>query len=164
MLLSCCLHSCDDFYFSFPLRCRQSYIVALFHGRCRRQDKLMLVSLLPAINYRQCRCYRQKINRRCHGIDENLRQGLITGVSDTGNNFSLVATTLADVVDTNKHKVANICENFCKNSQRPKWILGGPAGGNWFMKKTCTRKSRVILSLRKEKCFYFRETTLNWPV
>ncbi len=86
---------------------------------------------------------------------------LITRVSDTGNNFSLVATTPAGVVDTNKNKVANICENFRKNSQWPKLDSGGPGRGKLIHEKTCTRKSCVRLSLRKEKRFYFRETMLN---
>jgi hypothetical protein len=42
---------------------------------------LLLVLLLPASNY-----------RRCHGIDENLGQGLFTGVNDTSNNLSPVTT------------------------------------------------------------------------
>jgi hypothetical protein len=51
--------------------------------------------LLLAINYCCCRCYQlliitvattpEIICHRCHGIDENLRQGLISGVNDTGH-------------------------------------------------------------------------------
>ncbi len=40
--------------------------------------------MLPAINYCQF-----------HEIDKNRRPGLIIGVNDTGNNLSLVTTTLA---------------------------------------------------------------------
>ncbi len=97
-----------------------------------------------------------KINRRCHGIDKNLRQGLITGVSDTGNNFSLVATTPADVVDTNKHKVANICENFCKNSQRPKLDTGGPGRGKLIHEKNLYSKISCQTFFKKRKMFLFQ--------
>jgi hypothetical protein len=51
-----------------------------------------VVSLLAAI-----------IDRRCHGIDENPEQGLITGVIDTGD----------------KNKAAHISANFRKNSKWP---------------------------------------------
>ncbi len=34
-------------------------------------NKFSQMALFPAINYRRCCCYRWKINRRCHGIDEN---------------------------------------------------------------------------------------------
>jgi hypothetical protein len=53
-----------------------------------RLGKLIVATVSsPAINYRWCRCYCQKIYHRCHGIDENPRQGLITGVNDTGEQF-----------------------------------------------------------------------------
>jgi hypothetical protein len=49
-------------------------------------DKLSPVLLLLAIYYRRCRCYRGgKNNHRYHGIYENPRQGLITGVNDTSD-------------------------------------------------------------------------------
>jgi hypothetical protein len=58
-------------------------------------DTLWPVSLIPGIHYRRGRCYRRKINRRCHGIDKNPGQSLITGNNDTGDNLSPVTTTLA---------------------------------------------------------------------
>ncbi len=46
ILLGCCLHSYNYFlHFMFTLRCRQADIVATVSSP---------VSLLPAINYRQC--------------------------------------------------------------------------------------------------------------
>ncbi len=50
-------------------------------------DKLSLVSLLLAISFHQCCCYQQKSNCRCHRINENPRQGLITSVSNTDDYF-----------------------------------------------------------------------------
>jgi hypothetical protein len=92
------------------------------------------VSLLPSINY-----------RRCHNeIDENTGQGLITGVNDTGNNLSPVtlAIIITGVVDTgeqldtgDKHKVAIISANFCKNSKWPQGDTQRP-GGNLIITKT----------------------------
>jgi hypothetical protein len=49
----------------------------------------------------------EKIYLRCHGIDENPSQGLITGVSSTSKNLLPVATTIN----------TNISANFRKNSQ-----------------------------------------------
>jgi hypothetical protein len=47
-------------------------------------DQLLLVSLLPAISYRRCRCYWRQIYSWCHGIDENPGQGLFTAYEATG--------------------------------------------------------------------------------
>ncbi len=41
---------------------------------------------------------------------------------------------------------ANISANFRKNSKRPYWYTQG-LGGNWFMKKTRSRKSRDTVPL-----------------
>ncbi len=41
----------------------------------------------------------------------------------------------------------NISANFRKNSKRPYWYTQG-LGGNWFMKKTRSRKSRGTVPLR----------------
>ncbi len=54
---------------------------------------------------------------------------------------------IVGVVDIGKkHKVVNISANLRKNSQGPQWDTQGPEG-NWFMKKTWTRKSRARLPL-----------------
>ncbi len=66
----------------------------------------MSISLLPAINYLRCHGIDKNPGqglitgvkdagdyRRCHGIDENQRQGFITDVKDTGDNLSLVTPT-----------------------------------------------------------------------
>ncbi len=47
-------------------------------------DNWSLMLLLPAIYY-----------HRCHGIDENLEQSLISSVNDTGDNLLPVTTTPA---------------------------------------------------------------------
>jgi hypothetical protein len=49
------------------------------------------------------------MNRRCHGINENPEQGLITGVIVTGD----------------KNKAGYISANFRKNSKWPVRILKG---------------------------------------
>jgi hypothetical protein len=63
-------------------------------------DELSLVSLLPAINLRQCRCYRQLIDHRCHGIDEN--PGVIAGVTYNGKQL------IAGVTYTGKQLIAGV--------------------------------------------------------
>ncbi len=64
-----------------------------------------------------------------------------TGVVDTGGNFA------AGVVDTGGAPwLANISANFRKNSKRSKWNTLG-LGGNWFMKKTRSKKSRDTVPL-----------------
>ncbi len=55
-----------------------------------------------------------------------------TGVSDTGG----------------APWAANISANFRKNSKRPYWYTQG-LGGNWFMKKTRSRKSRDTVPLSR---------------
>ncbi len=47
----------------------------------------------------------------------------------------------------------NISVNFRKNSKRPKWYTQG-LGGNWFMKKTRSRKSRDPVPLSNKTFFY----------
>ncbi len=85
--------------------------------------------LLTVTNYRQCHCYCQFINRWCHGIDENLGQGLITSDNNTGEQL------IAGVNDSDdKHKVVNISAKFCKNSKWPQGNTQGPRE-NSFMKK-----------------------------
>ncbi len=92
-MLCCCLHSYNYFLLNCSLfRCRQADNVATVSS---------LVSLLPEFNY----C-------RCHEIDENTGQGLITGVSDTSNKLSPVSLIQ---VNSLSPKVANISANFCKN-------------------------------------------------
>jgi hypothetical protein len=44
---------------------------------------------------------------------------------------------------------ANISTNFRKNSKRPYWYNQG-LGGNWFMKKTRSKKSRDTFPLTKQ--------------
>jgi hypothetical protein len=48
-------------------------------------NKLLLVGLLPAKIIAGIIVTGIKINRRCHEIDENPRQCLITSVNDTGD-------------------------------------------------------------------------------
>jgi hypothetical protein len=68
----------------FTLWCRLADIDATFSS---------LVSLLQAINYQWCHCY-------CyHGVDENPGQGCKTGEE-----------LITSVIDTSKHKAANISE------------------------------------------------------
>jgi hypothetical protein len=125
------------FYLVFPLRCRQADIVATISSP---------MSLTPVINYCRCCCYRQKSHIWCHGIDENLSQGLsnhkcqphqqiIYRQYETSNHLSRVSLTpcskqrITSIVDTGKkHKVANISLNFCKNLQWPllNTVLRGP--------------------------------------
>ncbi len=44
------------------------------------------------------------------------------------------------------HEIFDFYENFRKNSKRSKWDALG-LGGNWFMKKTWSKKSRDTVSL-----------------
>jgi hypothetical protein len=85
MLLVCCLNLNNIFSLRFALRCRHA-----------TSNKLSQVSLLPAVNYRRRRCYRWQINRRCHWIERNPGQGLITGRPlSPVNSLSPVSTTPA---------------------------------------------------------------------
>ncbi len=53
----------------------------------------------------------------------NPGQGVIAGVTYTGKQL------IAGVVDSgNKHKIANISANFCKNLNQPEWDTQGPGG------------------------------------
>jgi ABC-type multidrug transport system fused ATPase/permease subunit len=61
----------------FTLRGRQAYIVTAVSSP---------VSLLSALNYRQC-----------HDFKGNMGQGLTTVVNNTGNNLSHVTTTPATI-------------------------------------------------------------------
>ncbi len=66
-----------------------------------------------------------------------------TGVVDTGGNFA------AGVVDTGGAPwLANISANFRKISKRSKWNTL-ELGGNWFMKKTRSKKSCDTVPLNK---------------
>ncbi len=99
--------------------------------------------LLTVTNYRQCHCYCQLINRRCHGIEENLGQGLITSDNNTGEQLIAGVNNSDD-----KHKVVNISAKFCKNS---KWPQGNTQGTreNSFMKKKQNKKTFFVrLSLQ----------------
>jgi hypothetical protein len=64
------------FFLMFPLTCRQADNVPspvshkIIAGVVVTHDKLSPVLLLLAIYYRRCRCYRGKVNRWYHGIDE----------------------------------------------------------------------------------------------
>ena len=58
-----------------------------------------------------------------------------TGVSDTGG----------------QPWAANISANFRKNSKRSKWDTLG-LGGNWFIKKTRSKKSRDTVPLIAQSC------------
>ncbi len=74
------------------------------------------------------------------------------GVVDTGGKFA------AGVVDTGGAPwIANISTIFRKNLNRSYWDNLG-LGGNWFMKKTRSRKSRDTVPLKghgKEKYLWF---------
>jgi hypothetical protein len=59
-----------------------------------------------------------------------------TGVADTGGRFATGGAPW----------LANISVNFQKNSKRSKWNALG-LGGNWFMKKTRSKKSRDTVPL-----------------
>ncbi len=72
--------------------------------------------ILLAINYHWCHCYRQLIIASVVVIGEKF-------IADVG-----IDENIANVVDTAKHKVANISENFRKNSQWPQWDTQGPGG------------------------------------
>ncbi len=68
-----------------------------------------------------------------------------TGVADTGRKIA------TGVVDTGGAPwLANISANLRKNSKRSKWNTLG-LGGNWFMKKTRSKKSRDTVPLRDPK-------------
>ncbi len=65
-----------------------------------------------------------------------------TGVADTGGKF------VTGVVYTSGAPwLANISANFWKNSKRSKWKYL-ELGGNWFMKKTRSKKSRDTVPLK----------------
>jgi hypothetical protein len=89
------------FYFMFILSCRQSDVSASVSSPVTTKQAIIVC--------------------RCHGIDENPRQGLINGVKDSGDNLSLVTTTPAIIIaifnDTGEQQVAHISANFCKNSK-----------------------------------------------
>jgi hypothetical protein len=76
-----------------------------------------------------------------------------TGVVDTGGNFAAgVVDTggkfATGVVDTGGAPwLANIAANFRKNLKRSKFNTLG-LGGNWFMKKTKSKKSRDTVPLK----------------
>ncbi len=71
-----------------------------------------------------------------------------TGVADTGGKFS------TGVVDTGGAPwLANISANFRKNSKRSQWNTLG-LGGNWFMKKTRSKKSRDTVPLTARNTFF----------
>jgi hypothetical protein len=82
------------------------------------------------------------------------------GVVDTGGNFaaSFVDTRgkfASSVVDTGgAHWLANISKNFQKNLKRSKRHTLG-LGGNWFMKKTRSKKSRDTVPLMGAACSLF---------
>jgi hypothetical protein len=75
-----------------------------------------------------------------------------TGVVDTGGNFAAgvvdTGSKLATgVVDTGGAPwLSNISKNFRKNLKWSKWNTLG-LGGNWFMKKTRSKKSRDTVPL-----------------
>ncbi len=82
-----------------------------------------------------------------------IREKFATGVVDTGGAPWL----------------ANISANFRKNSKRSKWNTLG-LGGNWFMKKTRSKKSRHTVPLsdqealkgaQSQAAFNFEKTTLD---
>ncbi len=93
------------------------------------------VLLLPAIIYRWClsyrriiipgACYRRYINHRCQRIDENLEQGLITGVNETADNLLPVTTTPA--VNTKLRIPPRI---FIKNFKWSQQDTQGPGGNS----------------------------------
>ncbi len=75
-----------------------------------------------------------------------------TGVVDTGGNFAAGAIDTGGkfatcVVDTGGAPLlTNISANFRKNSKRSEWDTLG-LGGNWFRKKTRSKKSRDTVPL-----------------
>ncbi len=64
-----------------------------------------------------------------------------TGINDTGSKFATGVNYAC------AHWAANISANFHKNLKRPLWDTQGP-GGNRFMNKTWSRKSRSIFPLK----------------
>ncbi len=104
------------------------------------------VSLSPAIIVHRCRWHRWEIYRRYqrHRRSQKSVTRIIPGVVDTGEQL------IAGVVDTGeKHSFGNISANFWKNSKRLQWNTWGPRG-QWFMKKTWSRKSRVRFPLMQK--------------
>ncbi len=79
---------------------------------------------------------------------------IAAGVVDTGGKFA------TGVIDTGGAPwLANISANFRKNSKRSKWNTLG-LGGNWFMKKTRSKKSRDTVPLKhvyKTNMMFFME-------
>ncbi len=74
---------------------------------------------------------------------------------------------IAGVVDTGYQPLlSNISKYFSKNSKWAPWYTQGP-GGNWFMKKTWSRKSGVRLPLNmwhctyKDRAFKYFESSIN---
>jgi hypothetical protein len=64
-----------NFYFLFLLSCRQADVSASVSSPVTKKQAIIVC--------------------RCHGIDENPRQGLINGVKDSDDNLSLATTTPA---------------------------------------------------------------------
>ena len=111
MLLGCCYTHKMIFYLMFTLSCRQADFVASVSSSVSMtpeikfviaRDKLLPVSLLPAISYRLCCSYQGLIitggvvsgDKLTTGvIGSNPWHGLITGVNDTGDNLSPVTMT-----------------------------------------------------------------------
>jgi hypothetical protein len=71
-------------------------------------DKLLPVSFLPS-----------EFNRQCHGIKENLEQGLITGINDTGDN--LLPVTMMPAINTKQQILQQI---FVSKLPQPRILRG----------------------------------------
>ncbi len=130
------------FAFMFTLRYLQPDINHIVCHRCRWHRW----QICP-----RCRWFRWQICRRWRWYRWQFATGVVdtggkfaTGInntSETGGNFA------AGVVDTDGQPwAANISANFWKKSKRPQWCTQG-LGGNWFMKKTRSKKSRDTVPL-----------------
>ncbi len=122
---------------------------------------LQPVSTTPVAN-----CYRYQRHRRqfCHWhrwqimetisdsrhLQVNLKAKIYIYVNSTTQRCPNKIIRIFLIEDFFHLPWATISANFRKNSKRPLWYTQG-LGGNWFMKKTRSRKSRSSVPLRVEK-------------
>jgi hypothetical protein len=92
---------------------------------------------------------------KVHHRYQRHRWQIATGINDTGGKF---ATCINDT--GGKPLAANISANFRTISKRPSWYTQG-IGGNWFMTKTRSRKSRVTVPLNKPYIHYMDVKIMN---
>ncbi len=140
----------------FTLMCCKCFIVCV----ADLGNKLSIVFLLLAVNYHWCHCYRRFMindcwchchrrwsNYRCHRINENTEQGLITSVNNTCGNLSLITMTLAIKYNQWRWHQWTALQIFPKIWNGPNMILKG-LGGSDSWEKTWCPKSRVSLLLK----------------